>query len=327
MLGVETATSSRQLLQAKCKRSLQAAAFVSVEMKTQTVRSALRAQAPTPLPPMLVPHDPQLSLFEVTRPSSKPALDSALRVATPEPVASDARQLWAPPAEAQGQQVAARHDLVSDAALLRDAPAQRTLYVKRPRSVAYVTPWSDDRVLVASILAGNEADFTLLYTAYSPRIYRFAFKRLRDATEAEDVTQEVFLATHRSLAAYHGNSSLIIWMLGIAHNVVNRRFRRAKFLLTSLDDSEAARVAQDCSPAERVIDARKITRRCATAIARDLTPLQRRIFRLRYLHQHSTRAIAAALGKSEDAVKANLYRIRKVVSAGTDGLEAVLSST
>lgn len=193
------------------------------------------------------------------------------------------------------------------------------------------TPWSDDRALVASILAGSETDFLRLYAAYAPRIYRFALKRLRDTAEAEDVTQEVFLAAHRSLANYRGSSALIIWMLGIANNVVNRRFRRARFSLaplddlTLLDDSQAALIAQNFLPLEQIIDARKIAKRCATSIVHDLTPLQRRIFHLKYLHQHSTRTIAATLGKSEDAVKANLYRIRKVVSAGTDGLDAVLA--
>lgn len=187
------------------------------------------------------------------------------------------------------------------------------------------TPWSDDHALVASILAGSETDFLRLYAAYAPRIYRFALKRLHDAAEAEDVTQEVFLAAHRSLANYRGSSALIIWMLGIANNIVNRRFRRARFSLTPLDDSHAALVAQNFLPPDQLIDARKVATRCATSIAHDLTPLQRQIFRLKYLHQHSTRAIAASLGKSEDAVKANLYRIRKVVSAGTDGLDGILA--
>ena len=59
-------------------------------------------------------------------------------------------------------------------------------------------------------------------------------------------------------------------------------------------------------------------------IANNLTPLQRRIFHLKHLRQQPIRAIAHALGKSEDAVKANLYRMRRAISAGTPGLEGIL---
>ena len=56
-------------------------------------------------------------------------------------------------------------------------------------------------------------------------------------------------------------------------------------------------------------------RLCEEAIERDLTPLQRRIFHLKHLRRQSIRTIARALGKSEDAIKANLYRMRMALAA------------
>ena len=41
---------------------------------------------------------------------------------------------------------------------------------------------------------------------------------------------------------------------------------------------------------------------------------------------HGGGAIAQALGKSEDAVKANLYRMRRAISEGTPGLEGLLQN-
>ena len=64
--------------------------------------------------------------------------------------------------------------------------------------------------------------------------------------------------------------------------------------------------------------------RCAEMIERDLTPLQRRIFHLKHLRRQSIRSIAEALGKSEDAIKANLYRMRRALADGAPGLEAIL---
>lgn len=59
-------------------------------------------------------------------------------------------------------------------------------------------------------------------------------------------------------------------------------------------------------------------------IENDLTPLQRRIFHLKHLRQQSIRSIAEALGKSEDAIKANLYRMRRSIADGTPGLDPLL---
>ncbi len=52
--------------------------------------------------------------------------------------------------------------------------------------------------------------------------------------------------------------------------------------------------------------------------------LQRRIFHLKHLRRQPIRNIAIALGKSEDAIKANLYRMRRALVAGTPGLGSLL---
>ena len=184
-------------------------------------------------------------------------------------------------------------------------------------------PWTDDRKLVESILAGNREDFELLYNTYFPRVYRFALKRLGDPGEAEDVTQDVFMAVFRALSSYQGDSALLVWIFGVTRNTVNRRFRRRRARMETLDD-QASQVAADDSPADSATDARRILVRCEAVIENDLTPLQRRIFHLKHLRRQSIRSIADSLGKSEDAVKANLYRMRQALLDGAPGLEALL---
>ena len=77
---------------------------------------------------------------------------------------------------------------------------------------------------------------------------------------------------------------------------------------------------------EDTVEARRILVRCEEIVDNDLTSLQRRIFHLKHLRQQPIRAIAQALGKSEDAIKANLYRMRRAISDGTPGLEKMLRS-
>jgi RNA polymerase sigma-70 factor (ECF subfamily) len=186
--------------------------------------------------------------------------------------------------------------------------------------------WENDAELVAEILAGSAEHFDLLYRTYFPRVYRFALKRLRDAGEAEDVTQEVFMTVFSVLASYRGNSSLLVWIFGITRNTVNRRFRRARPRLESIDGDSARQISAETASADRIVDARRMLDRCEAIIERDLTPVQRRIFHLKHLRRQSIRSIAVALGKSEDAIKANLYRMRLAIAEGAPGLDAVLRS-
>ena len=184
--------------------------------------------------------------------------------------------------------------------------------------------WASDRELVDQILSGSQNDFNPLYDAYFNRVYRFALKRLRDKGEAEDVAQEVFMTLLTALPSYQGQSSLLVWIFGITRNKVNRRFRRPRPRLEPLEEGSALDVAGREPPTDEAVDARRLLGRCQEIIDHELTPLQRRIFHLKHTNRQPVRAIAEALGKSEDAIKANLYRMRRSISDGTPGLEVLL---
>ena len=186
------------------------------------------------------------------------------------------------------------------------------------------SPWESDEELVAQILGGSREHFELLYDAYFPRVYSFALKRLRDPGEAEDVTQEVFVTVHKALGTWAGNSSLLVWIFGITRNKVNRRFRRPRPRLEPLDDTSPTHLASQEAPSDETVDARRILDRCEQVIEMNLTPLQRRIFHLKHLRRQSIRTIANALGKSEDAIKANLYRMRRALLDGAPGLGSLI---
>ena len=138
------------------------------------------------------------------------------------------------------------------------------------------------------------------------------------------MTQEVFLAVFRSLPSFQGTSSLLVWIFGITRNTVNRRFRRRRLRTLPLDSEQASELPGNDVPPDQAVEARRILASCEAVIEKDLTPLQRRIFHLKHLRRQSIRTIAAALGKSEDAIKANLYRMRRSIANAAPGLEGLL---
>jgi RNA polymerase sigma-70 factor (ECF subfamily) len=186
--------------------------------------------------------------------------------------------------------------------------------------------WSSDQELVDRILAGSAEHFELLYEAYFPRVYRFALKRLGDPGEAEDVTQEVFFSVFSCLDRFQGQSTLLVWIFGITRNTVNRRFRKQRPRLEPIDEEGGPQAAAADVPPDQAVDARRMLILCESVVENELTPLQRRIFHLKHLRQQPIRSIAAALGKSEDAIKANLYRMRRAIAASAPGLESLLGA-
>lgn len=187
-----------------------------------------------------------------------------------------------------------------------------------------ITRWESDRELVDQILAGSREHFELLYEAYFGRVYGFALKRLGDPGEAEDVTQEVFMTLLDALASFQGQSSLLVWIFGVTRNKVNRRFRRARPRIESFDEEKASEMLSVEGRTEAAFDARRLLGRCQQIFETELSPVQKRIFSMKHADRLPIKAIARTLGKSEDAVKAQLYRIRRVMSDRAPGLEAAL---
>jgi RNA polymerase sigma-70 factor, ECF subfamily len=182
-----------------------------------------------------------------------------------------------------------------------------------------------DMALAARIRRGDQNAFAELHSLYHRRVLAFATKRLGDATEAEDVVQDVFLALFRSIDRYEGRSSLLTWIFGIAHHEVCNRFRRRSVEATSFGD-EAHEIAAESPSADHVIDASRALRRCAETLERTVSPAQRKIFALRYGAARSVESIARETGRSTGAVRIGLLRSRRALDAQIAEVEELLAS-
>ena len=151
----------------------------------------------------------------------------------------------------------------------------------------------DDRALVEAAQA-DPARFVELYERYVNRVYAFVSRRARDRAMAEDVTSRVFEQALANLGRFEWRGvPFAAWLFRIAANALADRWR------------EEARDAHD--PPDDVPDTRElenIERRVILFELVDRLPdAQRQVIRMRFVEGKSIREIAAALDRSDGAVK------------------------
>jgi RNA polymerase sigma-70 factor (ECF subfamily) len=95
----------------------------------------------------------------------------------------------------------------------------------------------EDRELVKRVLAGQTDDFRTLVDRHQQPIFRFASGFLGNREEAEDVTQEAFLAAFANLSGYDSSrAAFSTWLFTIAHNrCINLLKRTRPIALNELD--------------------------------------------------------------------------------------------
>lgn len=173
-----------------------------------------------------------------------------------------------------------------------------------------------DRELLDSIRAGDHRAFQDLYERYFPRVYNFAYARLRNRADAEEAAQDTFTAVFRSIDAYRGQASLLSWVYGIAKNTVNNQIRRSRAHENRIERAQSeltgpARALDAYNPEERLN-----FRRCADAVDQALTSVtgwQAEVFKLRHFDNMPIQEIAERMSRSNDAVRSSLYRVKQLV--------------
>lgn len=87
-------------------------------------------------------------------------------------------------------------------------------------------PDDPDAEAVAAAMAGDTQALSHLMEKLHLRVFRFILRQVSREEDAEDLTQETFLQTHRNLARFRGASRFSTWVMGIAQNLVrNQRSR------------------------------------------------------------------------------------------------------
>ncbi|RYG70550.1 RNA polymerase sigma factor [bacterium] len=76
----------------------------------------------------------------------------------------------------------------------------------------------NDAELTRRLKAGEKAAFEELLDGYGARVQNLALRYSRSPADAEDLTQEIFVAIFKSISSFRGDSELATWLTRIAFN-------------------------------------------------------------------------------------------------------------
>ena len=161
-----------------------------------------------------------------------------------------------------------------------------------------------------------DADFSELYKAHLKDVYSYAYYRVGNHHDAEDLTEQTFLQAYRHLARAQRESNgrpLRPWLIRIAHNLAANYYRdRSRRPQTQLEDASVVSAPHDT---EELVEGRQELTEVLEGLS-NLPGDRREALIMRFSLGMDNREIARALGRTEGATKVLIHRAIRQLEQG-----------
>lgn len=177
-----------------------------------------------------------------------------------------------------------------------------------------VTDFDADAQIVQRCLAGDETAWEDLVKLHTRRVYSICYRFTGRDSEAQDLTQEVFLRVFKSVKSFRaGEGSFAVWLARVTRNLLIDHYRRTRMerATDSIEDQLPMleqRGALDART-DAMLAGREAGELLQGALAR-LSPELRETVILRDIEELEYREIAQVLNVPEGTVKSRLNRGR-----------------
>jgi RNA polymerase sigma-70 factor (ECF subfamily) len=179
------------------------------------------------------------------------------------------------------------------------------------------TDWSQ---IVRRCMNGDSGAWAEMVRTHHKRVYGLCYRFTGNATDAEDLTQDVFLKIYSNLASFDaGRGSLPVWIATMTRNLLVDNFRRTRNQRATSSLDEGWDSVEDLKPIDRLtargpsqhdLTAQKeLARMVQDALAQVSVELREAVI-LRDLQDMDYKEIAQVLGIPEGTVKSRISRGR-----------------
>ncbi len=180
-----------------------------------------------------------------------------------------------------------------------------------------------DEQLAALAANKDKAALEALIKRYLQPIYGFSYKYVKNQTDAEDITQEVFVKVWRNLKKFDSQRSFRPWLYKIARNTcLDMLKKKSPVLFSELSTAEGSNwfeenlVAENKSPAD-LAEAALTATKLKSAVAK-LKPEYAEVVAMYHKQELNFREIAGVLGQPLNTVKSRyrraLLRLKQILA-------------
>lgn len=166
--------------------------------------------------------------------------------------------------------------------------------------------------LISECIAGNHAAIEMLVRQYEAGVFKLAYSILGDEADANEVTQETFIAVLKSLRTYQEKKTFKAWIYTIALNLSRSQLRKRKIierLKMTVGGIFRIETQKQVTPEDEVIKTEK-----EAAIWNELNKLDERhrtVVVLRYFHELSISEISEIMSINEGTIHSRLHTARE----------------
>jgi len=173
----------------------------------------------------------------------------------------------------------------------------------------------DEAQLVVASKQGDQDAFAQLVQQHQRRVFNLVFRMLQEYEEANEVTQETFLAAWQGLPSFRGDARFSTWLYRIAYNCALKQLEQRKRDQALQTVVQAEYVAANRNEEERV-DAELEAHARQSAVHEQLSMLPakyRIVLVLRHLQEKTYEEMAEILTLPVGTIKTHLFRARNLL--------------
>lgn len=166
-----------------------------------------------------------------------------------------------------------------------------------------------DRDLARKAAAGDMHSFEQLYERHNRRVYSLCLRMTQNASEAEDLAQEVFIQLFRKIGSFRGESAFTTWLHRLTVNQVLMHFRKRSVKMEQTTE-EGETPVQVVKGTENPNSMPVVDKIALDKAIEQLPPGYRTVFTLHDVEGHEHEEIARMLGCSVGTSKSQLHKAR-----------------
>ena len=169
-----------------------------------------------------------------------------------------------------------------------------------------------DKEIIPLILKGDQQAYRVLVEKYKSYVFTLVLRFAKTREDAEEISQDVFVKTYRSLADFRGDSKFSTWLYTIARTTSITFLRKKRLETTSIDQENTL---QQLENQESAFNANLVEKKGRTAMVNQaialLDPDDARVISLFYQGEQSLEEIGNILSLEPNTVKVRLHRARQ----------------